>query len=114
MIEVQDVRHPVTGFGCDFDDATAFADGDDDVVVVVVRDDYASECRAAMNVAYLRFSLHVRPVNCHPAMHRMATKSDCMQPTMDMCRPLIVTVACWHTIANSFQRGSMRDLVYCL
>lgn len=118
MIEVH-VHRPVMGFGYDSDVAIAFADvdvdaGDDDAVVVVVGgavcDDCVNEFHAVMNVAYLRFSLHVRPANCH----NMAMKSDCMQPTSHTFRPWIVVH--WHMVANSLQHVhcSMWDLVYCL
>lgn len=118
MIEAHALR-PMMGYGYDdFDVEIAFVDdGDDDAVVVVVAvyDDCANECHAVMYVAFLRFSLHVRPTNYHPAMNSMATKLDCMQPMMCTFQPLIETVVHFHMIVNNYRHVhcSSTDLGCC-
>lgn len=93
-------HRPMTGYGYgDFDVELSFADGGDDdaIVVVAAHDDCVNADHAAMSVAFLRFSLHARPTDCHLQMNKMAMNSGCTQPTMCTFRPLIVV----GTIANS-------------
>lgn len=111
------------GYGYDVDVEIAFADDDDvdddaiGVIVAVVHDDCANELHAVVYVAFLRFSLRVRPTNFHRVMDDkiVAMKSDCRQPMMDTFRPLIVIVKPCCRVANSYQlvHCSMWDLV-CL
>lgn len=69
MIEAR-AHRPMMGYGYDGSDVEiSLADGGDDdalvVVVVAAYDDCANADHAVMCVAFLRFSLHVRPINCH-------------------------------------------------